>query len=63
MREIDRKDLGALVLMILEPDMVKAGIIPKDFDWKNISEEQSDKIQEFVKKELDKYKEKSKCKK
>ena len=53
-------DLGTLVILVLEPKMVKEGIIPKDFDWKNISQEQKEKITDFVKKELENQSKRSK---
>ena len=54
----DRADLGLLVILMLEPKMVKEGIIPDNFDWKNITEEQKTNITNFVKKELEIQKEK-----
>ena len=58
MRLQDREDLGALVVALLIPDMIKDGIILKGFDFKKMTPEEREKIQSYVKKKIDEQKEK-----
>ena len=57
MRQIDRIDLSVLMCEILKPDMIEAGIIPKDHKWEDTTEEQAKEIKEFIKKTIDQEKE------
>ncbi len=57
MQLIDRQDLGALIIGILIPDMERDGIIPKDFNWKAMTEEDRKRIYEYVSKKIENVKE------
>ena len=57
MTKEDRIDIRVIMCTILRPKMVELGIIPENHKWQDTTEEQAEKIKEFINKELERYKE------
>ena len=48
-------DIRVLMCEILKPDMIKAGIIPEGHKWEDTTDEQGEKVVEFIENEINKF--------